>query len=203
MRSGRDPISQPLLVQIGKVFGGSTTVQSLILHYLLIEAPRRYRKRRTGATTAAFTAVPYKVRWRVRHWLAQLDAGDTPQRGLYLTGADAALLTAAAKFVVHEAEQQGRTCIVIRANDRITTSHANAALDATLVVFERVEFASASVARLIHARSDALRPIIATSCGHRDTLPDAHLVRVFRAWTTIITVSAPHPITHRRHAARS
>jgi transcriptional regulator with XRE-family HTH domain len=201
VRSGRDPISQPLLVQIGVVLGGSETIRSLILHYLLIEAPARYAKRRKGATTAAFTAVPYKVRWRIRRWLAQLDATEKPQRGLFLTSGHAALLTAAAKFAVHEAEQQGRTHIVIRANERITTSHAKAALNASLLVIERVEFASESVARLIHARSDALRPMIATSSRHRDALADAHLVRVFRAWTETITVSASRSRTAARHAA--
>lgn len=201
VRSGRDPISQQLLVQIGVALGGSETIRGLILHYLLIEAPARYAKRRKGATTAAFTAVPYKVRWRIRRWLAQLDTTEKPQRGLFLTSGHAALLTAAAKFAVYEAEQQGRTHIVIRANERITTSHAKAALNASLLVIERVEFASESVARLIHARSDALRPMIATSSRHRDALADAHLVRVLRAWTETITVSASRSRTASRHAA--
>jgi transcriptional regulator with XRE-family HTH domain len=203
VRSGRDPISLPLLVQIGVAFGGSETIRSLILHYLLIEAPARYAKRRKGATTEAFAALPYKVRWRIRRWLAQLETTDKPQRGLFLTSSDAPILALAARFAVHEAEQQGRTFVVIRANERITASHAKAALDASILVFERAEFASETVARLIHARSDALRPMIVTSCRDRDALPDAHLVRVFRAWTETITVSAPKPhIPKPRHAAR-
>jgi transcriptional regulator with XRE-family HTH domain len=109
VRSGRDPISQPLLVQIGMAFGGSPAVQSLILHYLLIEAPPRLVKRRKGATAAAFAVVPYKVRWRIRRWLAQLDGTEKPQRGLFLTGTDASLLSAAARFAIHEADQQGHT----------------------------------------------------------------------------------------------
>jgi transcriptional regulator with XRE-family HTH domain len=203
VRSGRDPISQPLLVQIGVVFGGSSTIRNLILHYVLIEAPPRFAARRKGATPGAFSAVPYKVRWRVRRWLAQLNTTESPQRGLYLTGGDAPLLSAAARFAVHEAEQQ-RTVIVIRANDRLDGSHTKAATEARLLVIERVEFASESVARLIHARSDALRPIIVTSCRDRETLTDPYLVRVFRAWTETITVSAPraHPPT-RRHAKHS
>ncbi|HKO57769.1 MAG TPA: helix-turn-helix transcriptional regulator [Thermoanaerobaculia bacterium] len=203
VRSGRDPISQPLLVQIGMAFGGSPVVQSLILHYLLIEAPPRLAKRRKGATTSAFAAIPYKVRWRIRRWLAHLDGTGKPQRGLFLTGTDAALLSAAARFTVHEAEQQGRTHILIAASDRLTTTHAKAALDTGLLVLERVEFAAESVTRLIHARTDALRPLVATSCGDREQLPDPHLVRVFRAWTETITVSAPRTPTTRRHAQRS
>lgn len=203
VRSGRDPISQPLLVQIGVALGGSETIRSLILHYLLIEAPARYAKRRKGATTAAFAALPYKVRWRIRRWLAQLDITEKPQRGLFLTCANAALLTTSTKFAVHEAQQQGRTFVVIRANERITISYANAALAVSLLVFERVEFASESVARLIHARSDALRPMIVTSCRDRDALTDAHLVRVFRAWTETITVARPTSRTAKpRYATR-
>ncbi|HYK01052.1 MAG TPA: helix-turn-helix transcriptional regulator [Thermoanaerobaculia bacterium] len=201
VRSGRDPISQPLLVQIGMAFGGSPAIQGLILHYVLIEAPPRFVKRRKGTTAAAFVAVPYKVRWRIRRWLAQLDGTDKPQRGLFLTGTDAAFLSAAARFAAHEADQQGRTHILIGANDRITPTRAKAAMEADLLVLERVEFASQSIARLIHERSDALRPMIVTSCRDREALADQHLVRVLRAWTETITVSVPRTLPSRRHAA--
>lgn len=203
VRSGRDPISQPLLVQIGMAFGGSPTVQKLILHYLLIEAPPRVLKRRMGATAAAFASVPYKVRWRIRRWLAQLGA-DTPQRGLFLTGADAALLSSAARFAVHEIGRMAPTVVVtVRANERLSGTNLRAAVDAGMLVIERVEFASDSVTSLIHARSDALRPMIVTSARDREGLSDPHLVRVFRAWTETITVSAPRTPTTRRHAPRS
>jgi plasmid maintenance system antidote protein VapI len=206
VRSGRDPISQPLLVQIGVVFGGSETIRNLILHYVLIEAPKRYARRRRGAPSAAFAAVPYKVRWRIRRWLEQLDTSEKPQRGLFLTGASATLLTAAARFAVHEAGQLGRVAILVRGNDRIATSHANLAVEASLLVIERAEFASESVTRLIHARSDVLRPMIVTSGCDREELADPQLVRIFRAWTETITVAAPRPrpsSSPRHHAARS
>ena len=206
VRSGRDPISQPLLVQIGVVFGGSETIRNLILHYVLIEAPKRYARRRRGAPSAAFTAVPYKVRWRIRRWLEQLDTLEKPQRGLFLSGANATLLTAAARFAVHEAGQLGRVAILVRGNDRIATSQAKLAIEASLLVIERAEFASESVKCLIHARSDALRPMIVTSGCDREGLADSQLVRIFRAWTETITVAAPRPRSQtnpRRHAARS
>lgn len=206
VRSGRDPISQPLLVQIGVVFGGSETVRNLILHYVLIEAPKRYARRRRGAPSAAFAAIPYKVRWRIRRWLEQLDTSEKPQRGLFLTGASPTLLTAAARFAIHEAGQLGRVAVLVRGNDRIATSHAKLAIEASLLVIERTEFASESVKRLIHARSDALRPMIVTSGCDREGLADTQLVRVFRAWTETITVAAPRPRSRtnpRRHAARS
>jgi len=203
VRSGRDPISQPLLIQIGVAFGGSPTIQQLMLHYLLIEAPPRHVQRRTGGTTATFAIVPYKVRWRIRRWLAQLDGTATPQRGLFLTGADAGLLSAAARFAVHEAAQQGRTHVVLSATDRLTASHAAAAIETDVLVLERVDFASERIARLMDARSDALRPMIVTSCRDRDALADRHLVRTLRAWTETITVAPPQTPTHRRHAAQS
>jgi len=206
VRSGRDPISQPLLVQIGVVFGGSETIRNLILHYVLIEAPKRYARRRRGAPSAAFTAVPYKVRWRIRRWLEQLDTSDKPQRGLFLTGASPTLLTAAARFAVHEAGQLGRAAVLVRGNDRMATSHAKLAIEASLLVIERAEFASESVQRLIHARSDALRPMIVTSGCDRERLADKQLVRIFRAWTETITVAAPRSRSRtnpRHHAARS
>ncbi|MBV8544907.1 MAG: helix-turn-helix transcriptional regulator [Acidobacteria bacterium] len=201
VRSGRDPISQALLIAIGAAFGGNTTVQQLILHYVLIEARQRSAKRPKGPTGAAFGLLPYRVRWRIRRWLTQLDGLDKPRRGLFLTGANAAHLSAAARFALHEATEQGRTCIVIRANDRISTSHAKAAVDANLLIIERVEFASESITQLLRARSDALRPMIVTSGIGREQLPDRHLVRVFRAWTETITVSPPRTPTARRHAA--
>lgn len=208
VRSGQNPISQALLVQIGVAFGGSETIRSLILHYVLIEAPRRYARRRRGAPSAAFTAVPYKVRWRIRRWLEQLDESEKPQRGLFLTGAAPTLLTAAARFAVDEAGQLGRVAILVRGNDRIATSHATLAVEANLLVIERAEFASESVTRLIHARSDALRPMIVTSCRDREALADKQLVRVFRAWTETITVAAAGKRSSSsakplRHAARS
>lgn len=202
VRSGRDPLSQPLLIAIGGAFGGSTAIQQLILHYILIEAPSRFAKRLTGATSAAFVVVPYKVRWRIRRWLTHLDSTDTPQRGLFLTGSDPATLTAAAKFAAHELGQQRRTVVLtVRGNERVDRAHAARAVEASLLIIERVEFASESVTQLIHARSDALRPMIVTSRQRHDELPDRHLVRVFRAWTETITVSPPRPSTSRRRAA--
>lgn len=203
IRSGRDPISQALLIAIGALFGGSTTVQQLILHYILIEARQRSAKRRKGTTAAAFGVLSYNVRWRIRRWLTQFDGRDKPRRGLFLTGENASHLSAAARFAAHEAEEQGRACILVRANDRISTSHAKIAVEANLLIIERVEFASESVTQLIHARSDALRPMVVTSGVDREVLPDAHLLRVFRAWTETITVSPPRTPTTRRHAARS
>jgi transcriptional regulator with XRE-family HTH domain len=204
VRSGRDPISQSLLVRIGMAFGGSPTIQSLILHYLLIEAPPRLAALRRGATDAAFTAVPYKVRWRVRQWLAHLDGTHAPTRGLYLTGEDPAVLTAAARFAAHEVGQKKPTVVVtVRASERLDGSHATAAAGSGLLVIERVEFASESITRLVHARSDALKPMIVTSCCDREALTDPSLVRVFRAWTETITVSPPRTLTARRHAPRS
>lgn len=204
VRSGRDPISQPLLVQIGMAFGGSPAIQSLILHYILIEAPPRLVKRRTGATATAFASVPYKVRWRIRRWLAQLDGTEKPQRGLFLTSADTTLLSAAARFAVHEIGRRTPTVVVtVRANERLSGTNLRAAVDAGMLVIERVEFASDSVTSLVHARTDALRPMIVTSCRDREELSDPHLVRVFRAWTETITVSPPRTPTTRRHAPRS
>src|SRR5205085_9277622 len=202
VRSGRNPISQPLLVRIGMAFGGSPAIQTLMLHYLLIEAPRRIAQQRKGATAPVFVAVPYSVRWRIRRWLAQVGGTDAPQRGLFLTGPNVSLLSAAARFAVDEAKQQGRTHLLLRASDRLTETHAKSAMEVDVLVIERVDFASESVTRLIHARSDALRPMILTSAGGRDGFSDPHLVRVLRAWTETITVSGTRAPTARRHAAQ-
>jgi len=198
VRTGRGPLSQPLLVRIGAVFTGST-IQKLILHYLLVEAPPWYVTHRKRAEVDGYEEVPYMVRWRIRRWITGLDAASTPQRGIYLTGGDAKLLSAAARFVRVEAEAHGHTAVVLRANDRLSASHAKAALDADLLIVERVEFVSEAVTRLIEGRSAALKPMVVTGSHDREQLADPYLVRVFRAWTETITVSQTRnrqPHTH-------
>jgi transcriptional regulator with XRE-family HTH domain len=191
IRSGRNPLSLGALVQVGVAFGGIPTIRDLMLHYLLIEAPRQQLPRRAAPTPSVYHRLPYLTRWRIRRHLAQQRLQDTPPRGLLLVCDDPALLATAARFVAHTfAEQDAPAVISLRANEKLDRSRLEAATNAALLIIERVEFASATVKTLIHARSDALRPMVITSSKGYESLPDPYLARVFRAWTETITVPA-------------
>lgn len=184
LRLGHSTLSLDTLSRIIVLFGGSRTVRELVLHYLRDEYPalgRRGRARAAGGPTELSSLIPSHARWRVAAWIAQIPRSDRVRKGLYLHCEDAALLTATARFMQRELERLRCSVVVLDANARLTASHAKAAEDAMVLIVERVDYASESVASIILRRHEGLRLTVVTSCSPRENLRDRHLLRVVRS----------------------
>ena len=184
LRLGHSTLSLDTLSRIAVLFGASRTVRELVIHYLRDEYPslgRRGRARMAGGSSALSSLIPSHARWRVAAWIAQIPRSDRVRKGLYLHCEDAALLTATARFMQRELERLRCSVVVLDANARLTASHAKTAEEAMVLIVERVDYASESVAAIILRRHEAMRLTVVTSCGPRENLPDRHLLRVVRS----------------------
>jgi len=202
VRAGRNPISMHLFLAIGREFGGEPAIQSAILHYAVIDGQKEHPPRRAPLADAP-RDLPRSIHWRIDRWLATLQSADTPPRGLFLTG-PTTLLTRAIRSVAATCAARGMRTHTIRGSDAPTGSHARAALDAELLIVERIEFASDAVTQLLDKRADALRPFVVTSVPDRDDIADPYLRRLLRTWTRLIRLrtdsDTSHTPTHARRA---
>jgi len=193
IRAGRDAVSLDLLIRLGEVFGPTPSVQRALAEYVLLDARRQHPRARRRRASAG-DPLPYAIRWRLRRWIARRTAEtNAPQRGLYIESADPRLLTAAIHTITVEAATARLHVALVRADERLSASHAAALLGSDILVVERIEFASAAVQRLLHERSDRLAPFVVTSTRPRDAHADAHLVRLFRTWTHLIRIPTRPP----------
>lgn len=199
VRAGRSPVSMNLLLAIGRVLGGEPAIQSAIVHYAVIDGQKEHPPK---APAAAATELPHAQSWRIDRWLATLRTADVP-RGLYLTG-PAPLLTRGIRAVVASCAARGVRPHTIRGSDQPSGSHARAALEAELLVVERVDFASDAVKKLLDSRADAMRPFVVTSIVDREEITDAYLRRLLRTWTRLIRLRPESGTTQpTRHARRT
>lgn len=197
VRAGRSPVSMNLFLAIGRVFGGEPAVQSAIVQYAVIDGQKEHPPK---ARTGAVAKLPHKERWRIERWVATLRTTDLP-RGLYLVG-PAALLARGIHTVAAAGAARGVRTHTIRGSDQLAGSHARAALEAELLLVERVDFASEHVKKLLDARADALRPFVVTSVVDREEIADAYVRRLLRTWTRLIRLrpETSYPTPHARRA---
>lgn len=201
IRAGRSPVSMTLLLAIGRVFGGEPAIQSAIVHYTVIDGQKEHPPKAAARTGA--TELPHAQQWRIDRWLATLRTTDLPPRGLFLAG-PAPLLTRGLRTVVASCAARGVRTHTIRGSDQLAGSHARAAVEAELLVVERVDFASDAVKKLLDERADAMRPFVVTSVVDREEIADAYLRRLLRTWTRLIRLRPDAGTTHpTRHARRA
>jgi transcriptional regulator with XRE-family HTH domain len=200
IRAGRSPVSMNLLLAIGRAFGGEPAIQSAIVHYAVIEGQKEHPPK---AIRSAATDLPHAQRWRIDRWLATLRTTDPPPRGLFLSG-PATLLTRGLRTVVASCAARGVRTHTVRGSDQLAGSHARAALEAELLLVERVDFASDAVRKLLDQRADAMRPFVVTSILDREEIADDYLRRLLRTWTRLIRLRPDTGISHpTRHARRA
>lgn len=212
LRLGHSTLSLDILSRIMVLFGGSRTVRELALHYLRDEYPLLGRSGRAGparSSSALPPVIPSHTRWRVAAWIA-VAYRDGARKGLYLHCRDAALLTSTARFMQRELERHRCSVVLLDGHARLTASHAKAAEEAKVLLVERVDYASESVAAIILRRHAALRPTVVTSCSTRESLRDPHLLRVVRSSMQQLsldttrrapqTASSPTPLSAPQHA---
>jgi hypothetical protein len=205
MRRGYRPLSVPTLSAIAKAFGADYRIREAVMHYLALECPTFERGVfRGGASTAELPgSISYHNRWRIVSWVGKLPFGEGVQRGLYLVAKKPETLSAVSSFLARAVDRAGIHVVVLAANARPTASHAAAAIDAAVLIVDRIEFASDDLTAILSRRADAQRPVVVTSCVDRETLADGILLRTLRPTTELVRldpVSRPRA-EHVRPAA--
>ncbi|HEY0157862.1 MAG TPA: hypothetical protein VGF28_11300 [Thermoanaerobaculia bacterium] len=182
LRLGHSPLSLKTLSRIYVEFGARRTVRELVSHFLATEYPASGRdpEVRVAVPTDLPDAISYMKRWRLAMWAAQMSQGDGARRGLYVVSAQPQLLSAVVRFLLREAERARASASLITASARLTASHANAAVEADLLIVERVDRITPAIAALLEQRRADL-PTVVTSIHPRDATDDPRLLRLFRS----------------------
>lgn len=182
LRLGHSSLSLATLSRIYVEFGARRTVRELVCHFLATEYPASGRDAQARVAVPADLPdeIPYMKRWRLAMWAAQLSQGEGTRRGLYVTSSAPQFLTAVVRFLSRESERSRTSVSVITASAHLSASHAKAALEATLLIVERVDRIAPSVAALLEQRRSDL-PTVVTSILPRETTKDARLLRIFRS----------------------
>jgi transcriptional regulator with XRE-family HTH domain len=186
LRSGDTSLSLDVLARIIRDFDGYESVRRLALFFLAREYHAQGRtghgrKSSSGGPGGLPSVIPYRDRWRISAWAAQVARSTDIRRGLYLWTANTSLLSAAIRYVEEQVEAHGVAPVMLAANARLTASHTDAAAHAHVLLVERVDHVSDAVAALLTRRGDALAATVVTSSVDREHIRDPHLVRLFRA----------------------
>jgi transcriptional regulator with XRE-family HTH domain len=195
MRLGHRPLSVGTLSEIARAFGGDYRVREAVMHYLALEYQtfgRTILRERTsrGRTQSLPQTISYHNRWRIVTWIGRLPFGESVQRGLYLVAAESQTLSAVTRFVAKAIEDSGLGVLTIAGNMRPSASHAVAAIEAAVLIVERVDFLSDEMTAVLTRRAETQRPTVVTSCRDRDALPDGPLASVLRSMTELVRLDA-------------
>ena len=204
IQSGRRRISVDLLSRIVRAFPEVRTIRDLVLNYLLVEVPEiEAEEGRLGCIAVKGDVVdelPDGPRDELRSYLGTFLRSFYEGRGVCVSGTDTKLLRSAASYVITECELRHIQALKTDANVKLSATLARAALHASLLVVERVDFASESVTDLLLRRADLVKPSIVTTAGGIEAIRDTHLVRVVRSMMRPIEiVESPH-LAHHAHA---
>lgn len=182
LRLGHSPLSLATLSRITVVFGARRTVRELVTHFLATEYPASGRDPQARAAVPADLpdSVSYMKRWRLAMWAAQMSHGEGARKGLYVVSTQPHLLSTVVRFLQREAEKARSSASAITASARLSASHAKAALDADLLIVERVDRITPDIAALLEQRRGDL-PTVVTSVDPRDATDDPRLLRLFRS----------------------
>jgi transcriptional regulator with XRE-family HTH domain len=201
MRRGYRPLSLVTLSAIATAFGADYRIREAVMHYLAFEC-RTFDRAvfRGGASTAELPeSISYHNRWRIVSWVGKLPFGEGVQRGLYLVSTKPETLSAVSRFLAAAVDRTGVHAVMLAGNARPSASHATAAVEAGVLIVERVEFASDALTAILSQRADSQRPVVVTSCVEGDELPDGVLLRTLRATTELVRLD-PAARTRPKHA---
>jgi transcriptional regulator with XRE-family HTH domain len=188
IRARRNQFSVPLLGKIARAFP-PPVIDEFIMYHLRVERAAHDDAKLAVpddlriATLDAFSR--REIRAFVRHFpRMSVETG----RGLYLTGSDTALLASGVEYIQSALEAQGIAVERLAANAAVTPSHRRAALAAPLLIIERIEYVSVSVADLLLYRSEIVKPMLVTSTVPALELDDTRLARVLTSMLRRVVV---------------
>lgn len=170
IRSGKSRISLGTLHRIALWFPNDEAIQRLVWDYLLLDVETRgertekERTRSSGAGAHERTLTEPSVTL-LRSFVAELPDHAVRGTGLLLASTDTAALSAALGFL--EGELRARRVHVLRhpASAKVAAAAIPALVAAPVLLVDRVEHASPSMASVLRGRAAYLKVTVATSAG--------------------------------------
>jgi transcriptional regulator with XRE-family HTH domain len=196
VQAGRRRISVDMLSRILRAFGEVQAVRDFVLNYLLVEVPEleaaEGRLALVGTDDARATRLPPTADNAIRSYLGTFLRSFYEGKGLFLTSTDTRLLRETSRALLAACEQRHIAALATDASVKLSATFTRAALQKSLLVVERVDFASPSVVELLLRRADLLKPSVLTAGGGIGSVRDPHLARVARSMMHIVDL-APAP----------
>lgn len=191
-RGGRRRLTSDTLAQIAQRFGASPGVRDLVWHYLAVEHPELREadpvsRRERRAEGEAERLAP-ETRKALRLYVVKFLRAYFEGRGLFLTGDDATALSASVRYLLAECARRDILAVQIAGHRSVTASEGRDALAAGLLLVERVDFASGSVAELLKRRGGLGKPFVVTSAHAPTDVADPFLARVLVSMTRPLRV---------------
>ncbi|MGZ5440314.1 MAG: helix-turn-helix domain-containing protein [Thermoanaerobaculia bacterium] len=189
--SGRRRLTMRSFAAILRKFGDDRMVRHLALHYAAVEFERKERVEPAAPLGGNVAATEAVVRYVDRFADETIHGG----RGLFLVG-PAAVLSESVRFIEQAFSRAAVRVCRLRADRTPAPPDAQAALAASLLIVERVDFACAAVVDLLAQRASLVRPIVATSMQHPDALPALSLRRIFASMAHLVELGPSSAPSH-------
>jgi transcriptional regulator with XRE-family HTH domain len=203
IQAGRRRISVDLLSRIVRAFPEVRTIRDFVLNYLLVELPEIEAEEGqlvcNPVREGVAVELPDGPRRELRSYLGTFLRSFYEGRGLCISGADTKLLRSAAAYLTAECELRHIQVLKTDANVKLSATLARAALHSSLLVVERVDFASESVTEFLLRRADLVKPSVVTTAGGIEAIRDSHLVRIVRSMMRpieLVETPNPNPLAH-------
>jgi len=197
IRRGRDRISLGTLHLIGLWFPSDATIQRLAWEYIVhdvetpVERRRREQSRSAEAETYAQRLSEDSVA-QLRAFVADLPAHALDGAGLLLTSNDTSALSAAVSFLACELHSRRIQAIRQTASARVPSSAGPELVAAQVLLAERVDHASPSMADVLRLRAAYRKLTVGTSVGG-DGLYGPHIAAsvASRSSSSVVEASSP------------
>ncbi len=189
--SGRRRLTMRSFAAILRKFGDDRMVRHLALHYAAVEFERKERVEPAAPLGGNVAATEAVVRYVDRFADETIHGG----RGLFLVG-PAAVLSESVRFIEQAFSRAAVRVCRLRADRTPAPPDAQAALAASLLIVERVDFACGAVADLLAHRASLVRPIVATSMQQPDALAAPSLRRIFASMAHLIELGPSSVPSH-------
>ncbi len=167
IRSGRDRVSLATLHKVALWFPNDETLKRLAWEYLLLDVQsvreRRAREQSCSGTSEAYAAqLSTTAREQLQRFVGEFGSHVIRGTGLFLESADALALTASLAFL--EAEFSARSIHIVRerGSAKVPASAKRSLIAIPLLLIDRVEFASPSMAQLLAERQQFGKVTVAT-----------------------------------------
>jgi hypothetical protein len=177
-RSGRRDLTKRTLAKIAVRFGEHRMVRDLVWHHLVDESQSAGEDAHTGRPVPQGIGIAMEQALRAyveRFADESIHAG----RGIFILADAPAPLATAAQFTKALFGDAKVPVCALRGDKSPTATETRFALAAPVLIVERVDFASASIADLLRRRADLVRPTIVTSMQAPEATADPYLRRVF------------------------
>jgi len=190
-RSGERSPSKYVLTKIMMRYGQLKFVRDLLLHHFAAECQEGYVP---SADVFSGVDLPARAVAELRPYVLKFTEENVRGgRGLYIVSSDAGQLSAALRAVALAMEGERIRMQMIRGDQRLDARALRAALAAPVVLIERADFASETVAEVLRRRADLMRPCVVTSMQPPEAIVDPHLRRIAVSTMRLVEIPSANP----------